>query len=874
MQVLNIKKKIFSSSRISFFILLFICFASAILGDSVAEALLLSHFDASVIPRMYMVNALFLFLFSLFIMSLIDRIDRGLFFLVFMLVHCIVLVLIWCAVFFGMTFLFIPLFSYAYVTKIFLFLMFWTLANDVIDSRKAGEQFPFIAAGGTLGAIGISFMIPWLLKLISAQSLLLVWIALCALVLVCFIPLKKSFGKYFMQISDSEKHMKRNLKSLMTDVALIGREPLLANMSLLYFMLFFILLNQHYAFYEAIKARFMAADRLAGFLGYFNGISMGATFFLQLTLAGIVIKKIGSTRSMFMLPAVLCIVFGALTVLGFTAGSDEKAFAVSAILFWGIVGGVGMRIAFFDSFFSPNFQIFFSSLPQDVRGRGKLVIEGVIKPSAMVFASLWLLLVTSNISFGTNMIILLGISVVMIIQTFRIRASYTESLAQYLGDFKSRVSLSLFDSAEILASDSMLAFLSQKLESESYEIKCYVIEILAKINTEASIKILTDTLYKEEKRVRATIVSSLTKNKSESLKSLFKMLLMDADERVVANSIFALAAYNDRDINEGLQAFLNHRNNRVRANTIIALWPVSGKVYRKKLCAVLEEMLSSEEQNVCASALFVLREIAAEDEGTILLTQFYNNNTERLLRERMLWSRFLRAVAVIPVDSIIESLLTRAGTISKKMRKDIVSALTEACANRYSTDRLVMKLALPDTVVRGIILKVLLALKQDERKKYETTLIKIAGEEAQHAFKDWVSYNMLVKRTDNSAEQLLSNAIQEECITDHLNNLIVIAAMLDTSGQVKAVMRRLNHENRHVRARALEVLDNIGNMKVNRLVIKLIEAADLRGMLKEGQAQQPPVEHEILTRVKEYVNNTNSWVRVCARYALTQYGAV
>ena len=522
---MKITEKIFSSSKIPFFILLFICFASAILGDSVAEALILSHYSAAVIPRMYMVNALFLFLSSLFLMSLIDRVDRGKFFLIFTAIHCLALFLVWCAVFFGITFLFIPLFSYSYISKIFLFLMFWTLANDIIDSRSAGKDFPFIAAGGTLGAILISFTIPWLLKVISAKSLLLVWIFLCVFILFLFMPIHRSFSKFFKPVSDKEKRSRRNIKSVISDVSLLNREPLLLNMSILYFLIFFVLLNQHYSFYEVIKERYVEAEKLAGFLGYFNGTSMFLTFFIQITVAGIIIKKIGSTRSMFMLPAAFCLVFGILAIMGFTTGHHQVAAIAVSVLFWGIISGVGLRIAFFDSFFSPNFQIFFSSLPHDIRGRGKLVIEGVVKPAAMVFASLWILTVAGKIPFSVNMIVLLAVSVVMIFQTFRIKEKYTERLAQYLVGFKSRASLAVFDSSEIAGSKDILSFLSEKLVSEAYEIKCYLIEVLTDINSEESIKILTDYMYIADKRTRATIISALTRLKLKNLKTIFSSML-------------------------------------------------------------------------------------------------------------------------------------------------------------------------------------------------------------------------------------------------------------------------------------------------------------------------------------------------------------
>jgi uncharacterized membrane protein len=62
------------------FTLLAVCFAGAILGDSTAEALLLARFGPEWIPRLYLINALLLCISSAVMMSVIDKVDRGVFF--------------------------------------------------------------------------------------------------------------------------------------------------------------------------------------------------------------------------------------------------------------------------------------------------------------------------------------------------------------------------------------------------------------------------------------------------------------------------------------------------------------------------------------------------------------------------------------------------------------------------------------------------------------------------------------------------------------------------------------------------------------------------------------------------------------------------
>ena len=818
-----------------------------------------------------MVNAFFLFLSSLFIMSIIDRINRGMFFLFFLLIHSLVLFIIWVACSFGITFLFIPLFSYSYVTKIFLFLMFWTLANDIVDSRSARREFPFIAAGGTLGAICVSFTIPWLLKIMSVRNLLLVWAILCFSLAVFFLQILRSFKINFMQVSDSEKRTSTNIKSLANDLILVNREPLLASISILYFLLFFILLNQHYSFYDAIKTRFVQAEKLAGFLGYFNGISMAATFLVQITLSGVIIKKIGSSRSMLMLPAVLSLVFGALAIISFTFNAQDNSVIVSSMLFWCIVVGVGLRIAFFDSFFSPNFQLFFSSLPQDIRGRGKLAIEGIIKPSAMVFAGLWLIFITGTISFGINSILLFFMTSLMILVTFRIRSKYTESLTQYLSDFKSRIPLSFLDTSEFSGNLNTLFLLSGKLRKESFEIKCYIIEILIKINTEDSIKILTDYLSQTDEKIRATIISSLTKLKNDNLKPLFISMLQDSDKRVIANSIFALAAYHDHEINEGLQVFLYSKNNRIRANAVIALWPLSNQVMRKNLLMVLKEMLDSFNNATCSSALYAIYEIASIKDTGSLLESFYNSRKDAIISVRALWHHFSHSICKDASQKAINTLLDMSNSVNRKKRNDIALCIAQSCKNGYNINNLIGDLKTSNAGRREIILRVLCNLKPDVNKEIEEILEKIAKEEVQFTYENLVSYYILTgKKEDmNIGVQLLSSAILEEIINNHISNLVQIAAILDDSGQVKKIMRRLNHENKHVRARALEVLDNAGNMKVNRWLIKLIDTCDTRGktMKVPDRYLGDRDTDTVFSIATSYTQSSNVWIRKCAGFA-------
>jgi hypothetical protein len=175
--------------------LLFFVFSAAILGDTSSEALLLSNFSASILPNMFLANSLFLFLFSIFLITIIDRLDRGSFFLATLGTHCGLLFCIWLVSGLGFKYIYPILFSYSYITKILTFMLFWTIANDICDAREAKVLFPRIAAGGVLGGLAISFSISFIVRIFAPQQLLLLWISLNTVSILLFLPINKRFRK-------------------------------------------------------------------------------------------------------------------------------------------------------------------------------------------------------------------------------------------------------------------------------------------------------------------------------------------------------------------------------------------------------------------------------------------------------------------------------------------------------------------------------------------------------------------------------------------------------------------------------------------------------------------------------------------------------
>jgi HEAT repeat protein/ATP/ADP translocase len=845
------------SSQWLLFTFLFSCFAAAILGDSTAEALLLSHFSSDVIPRMFLINAIALFLISSFLISLVDRVDRGKFFQIALITHASVLVCIRFALEMNVTELYPFMFSYAYSTKIVFFLLFWTLANDITDSRRASKEFPFIAAGGTLGAIISSFAIPWLLNSMHTKDLLSVWCLLILVTSLMLIIVRKKFSAYLKPRSVTSTNLVNDnahgIKKIFMDLAIVRKEPLLWNIAIIYFAVFFILFNQQYSFYYEVKNRIPSTRDMASFLGFFNGISMLITIILQIFASGFVLKKLGSSRAMLLLPICLLLIF--LSHLLF------HSFSWVGIFFWAVVGGMSLRMAFFDSFFSPNFQVFFSSLPREIRGRGKLSIEGIVKPLAIVLASGWIIFMSPHLSPTINLLILSSVSILIIVLTWKLRTSYADSLIRFLSGITKKDATALFDSNLLSNDKKYTSYIKELLTKEDFEIRKFIVESIASIKSDDALQLLLEQLKVADNRLKATIVANLKNYKNDRIKDVCVNLLSDSDSRVVANTIEILSNYKEEILINKLEQFLEYPNNRVRANTILALWNSVTDEKRTDLLQRLDHMIHGTLPNDIASALFVLGEIQSVLAEEWLVTFFENNKNEIQNGDRMIFRQLVMALSKKGSDRMLNILLVLGAHVNRIRKEEIIRNLCRMLES-VSRQSFEMILERKPTVYRFLLLSAIHLQKAAYPNESAGVIRKIALMEL-NALNDTLLKLKQLKETSVGCD-LLYSAIMEEYVELRFEILFVIASLFDSTGMIRSIITKLNHSNLHVRARAMEILDNTGDHKLNKEIIKLLE---LRDTVTNLPFRNDSNKVRAISVIDVWTHDENQWVSECARYS-------
>ncbi|MBN1130002.1 MAG: HEAT repeat domain-containing protein [Chitinispirillaceae bacterium] len=836
----------------SLFVLLFICFAAAILGDSTAEALLLSRLGPAVIPRMFLFNAVALFFASGLIMSLIDRYDRGTLFLTAAIGHGVLLLCVRLALDSQAGWPILPLFTYAYIAKILLFLLFWTLANDLTDSRTAQKRFPLIAAGGTMGAIAIAFSIPGMVNLFAAENLLLIWSGLSFSMAGAFFPLRRQAAHAFKPHSDRERHRQRTRISMAGDVKLVTADPLLSGMAIVYGLVFFLLIVQHYFFYVAVKELCSTSGKIAAFLGTFNGTSMAITLVLQFSAAGALLRRFGSTRALLILPAMLIAVFFVQAVAAGTAPPDS--FPLLCV----IVAAMGLRIAVFDSFFSPNFQLFFSSLPGEIRGRAKLTLEGMVKPVGILSGGLWLIFGAPRCSFALNMTLCLAVAVFLAVMTFRLKSRYAASLKRFLAGVSNDSLL-----AGIARDGTTMSLVNQVkglFHEGNFEVQKFLIDELVVSSSPELVALVLEQTNHPDHRVRAAVVAALGTVRLDEARAALIRSLNDEEFRVVANAVNALGGYGDAATVTLVEPFLSDPHGLVRANAAVALWRCGAREKLPMLIACLDPMLDCARPEECAAALSALGEIDAAEAAARIVSFAETTDRRRLSGLPSVYRQLVTALAKKRDRRSIDTLILLAKGAERPQQRVIRTGFSSILSRGVPPGVLLARLSDQVPQLSNILVR---AIRESPARvsgrDAETLRTFVRGEIAQISREYGLLAHLDGLRTLPSVE-LLRHAIMEEFVMMRRETMAYALSLLDTGDTIGPVVPRLFHHDPHVRARAFEVLDNVGDIALNREVMAVLDYKET------GGGVQPDAER-VGAFVASYVRDANEWIRKCAAFA-------
>ena len=204
-------------------------------------------------------------------------------------------------------------FIWVSVFNLFVVSVFWSFMADIFTNRQAQRLFGFIAAGGTAGALVGPALTSVLIKPLGTENLLLLSALLLGWAILCIRQLASWNYAQGNETTDSEKSAERPLGGRLLDgIRLVFQSPYLLGIALL--MLLFTTLATFLYFQQAqiIRDSFTdPAERTALFAMIDFAVNL-LTVMIQLFITGRLVRWLGLSWALALVPILLCLGFVAL----------------------------------------------------------------------------------------------------------------------------------------------------------------------------------------------------------------------------------------------------------------------------------------------------------------------------------------------------------------------------------------------------------------------------------------------------------------------------------------------------------------------------------------------------------------------------------
>lgn len=267
--------------------------ADIILGNF-AETAFLKRYGVQYLPMVYMVNAVSTFFVMGFITGLMARFPGS---------KVLTGMLIVTGTSIGCFRFIIPLdldlvYPVLWVLKaqyeVLLGLVFWNLANDLFNTRQSKRIFPIITAGGILGAILAAYSTPLMVRLITIDNLMLVYLILSAAGAATVYAMGRRFPTLLLREEEgvSRKGGRNIVQEFKRVIPMMKESMLIKILVVLSLVPNMVIPIINYQFNFAADQTFATEGGIIKFFGYFKG-SMNVISFIILLFVGRIYSKWG-----------------------------------------------------------------------------------------------------------------------------------------------------------------------------------------------------------------------------------------------------------------------------------------------------------------------------------------------------------------------------------------------------------------------------------------------------------------------------------------------------------------------------------------------------------------------------------------------------
>ncbi|MCF2490994.1 HEAT repeat domain-containing protein [Dyadobacter sp. CY347] len=345
--------------------------ATALFYTVVASSYLVS-FDRLMLPQVYVVGGVFVYLLGLGLTRVQKRIafDRlGENALLFLIVSIAFFLIVYHLT--GSKWVFFFLFIWNRIFVLVNGVTFWAVVVKLFNFQQSKRLSSLINSGEVFSSVIMYLAVPALVKLLPIDSLLILAVGF---LIVCAVLLRKIHKRYVTADHTSIQIKAKAAEHIETDVV----DPsYYRNIFLLALLPVFALFYVEYIFFTESRNVFPNKESLASFLGFFFGISAILEFFIKTFLYNRLISKYGLKFGILILPLSLVFSFAVSVIYGLGYDTAAIFFACIALSRF-FMSAVRKAIA------EPAYQVLY----QPIQARFRLNIQGRIEGRAKAMGGL------------------------------------------------------------------------------------------------------------------------------------------------------------------------------------------------------------------------------------------------------------------------------------------------------------------------------------------------------------------------------------------------------------------------------------------------------------------------------------------------------
>ncbi len=431
----------------------------------------------------------------------------------------------------------------------------WNFVRNGFDTRQVKRLMPLLGAIAGAGAILGGVTVRIAAGLIGTENLLIIsaivlaaaaGCALAAGPLVAVQPVSsKSEETFWKQAGAGFGLIRRNRLMLLTTGMLISAVA--------------VRVLVDYQFKATLKSEFNRVE-MASFLGNYFAIAFGLEFIFQLFLTARFMKRFGLTSALASRAAVISIL--AVTLLVVPA-------------FWGVVA-IKLTEGLLDrSLFQSGLSLVFAPLPARRGNLIRLTQEGIIQPLVVAAASLLLIFFSPVVSVTRLSWLVLGAAAVGILLALRTNR-------HYLAELSRAVQGHLFDYSQDfkigqLMNEKTISCLAAQLRSGERDEILFTLHLIDETGA-ASLRTEVELLLEHgEAQVRMAAADALVGVAGkEAGRTLRARLEEEEDPRVIARVLRCLGRIEDDATVEAAYRLLEHGDVEVMSEALLLLFRLGG----------------------------------------------------------------------------------------------------------------------------------------------------------------------------------------------------------------------------------------------------------------------------------------------------------